>query len=86
VLRRYASSSQATAQRCRQALEDWQAFSVHRYPHEPLLPRVWALRDNFTAYDGAYLALAEALDAPLLTRDARFANAQGHDARIELAL
>jgi predicted nucleic acid-binding protein len=84
VLRRYALSKQATARRCGEALEDWQAFSVHRHAHEPLLARVWMLRDNLTAYDAAYVALAEALDAPLLTRDARIANAPGHGARIEL--
>jgi predicted nucleic acid-binding protein len=85
VLRRYALSKQARARRCHQALEDWQVFSVHGYPHEPLLARVWRLRGNLTAYDAAYIALAEALDAPLLTRDARIANAPGHGARIELA-
>ena len=48
------------------------------------LPRVWALRNNLTAYDAVYIALAEALDAPLLTRDRRLAGAAGHRARVEL--
>lgn len=85
VLRRYALSKQVTARRCGEALEDWRAFRVRRYAHEPLLTRAWGLRDNLTAYDGAYVALAEALDAPLLTCDARIKNAPGHGARIEVA-
>jgi predicted nucleic acid-binding protein len=84
VLRRYVLSGQVSARRCGEALDDWRAFRVHRYSHEPLLHRVWALRANLTAYDAAYVALAEAMDAPLLTRDARIAGAPGHDARIEL--
>jgi predicted nucleic acid-binding protein len=48
------------------------------------LPRVWDLRNNLTAYDAVYIALAEALDAPLLTRDRRLAAASGHHARVEL--
>jgi predicted nucleic acid-binding protein len=50
-----------------------------------VLPRIWELRNNLTAYDAAYVALAEALEAPLLTRDRRLAAAAGHRARIELA-
>lgn len=50
-----------------------------------MLPRIWELRNNLTAYDAAYVALAEALEAPLLTRDRRLAAAAGHRARIELA-
>jgi predicted nucleic acid-binding protein len=48
------------------------------------LPRIWDLRNNLTAYDAAYVALAEALDMPLLTRDRRLASAPGHRAQIEL--
>lgn len=84
VLRRYALSGQVTAQRCSEALQDWDAFRVHRYPHDVLLQRIWALRENLTAYDAAYVALAEAIGAPLLTRDARIAGAPGHSAQIEL--
>jgi len=50
----------------------------------PLLPRIWGLRANLTAYDAAYVALAEALDAPLLTRDRHLAAAPGHRARVEV--
>ncbi len=49
-----------------------------------LLPRIWESRNNLTAYDPAYIALAEALDAPLLTRDQRLAAAPGHQVRVEL--
>jgi predicted nucleic acid-binding protein len=59
------------------------AFPIRRYPHTALLDRIWALRHNLTAYDAAYVALAEALGAPLLTCDARLAAAPGHTARIE---
>jgi predicted nucleic acid-binding protein len=56
-----------------------------RQGHAPLLKRIWELRHNLSAYDAAYVALAEALDAPLLTSDARLARSSGHEAAIELA-
>jgi predicted nucleic acid-binding protein len=67
-----------------EALEDLTELAVVRYPHRPLLPRIWALRDRLSAYDAAYVALAEHLGASLLTRDSRLARAGGHRARIEL--
>jgi predicted nucleic acid-binding protein len=66
------------------ALADLAELSLQRHPHTILLPRIWELRHNLTAYDAAYIALAEALDAPLLTRDTRLAGASGHRARIEV--
>ena len=66
------------------ALSNLAAFPMRRYPHELLLPRVWALRHNLTAYDALYVALAELLDATLLTRDRRIAAAPGHHARVDL--
>lgn len=84
VLRRYALANQIDVQRCQAALGDWLLFPVTRYPHDALLPRVWQLRDNITAYDAVYVALAEALDAPLITRDERLARAPGHFAKIDL--
>ena len=57
---------------------------ILRYPHQPLTSRIWELRDDLTAYDAAYVALAGALDAPLLTRDARLAESPVHTARVEL--
>jgi predicted nucleic acid-binding protein len=84
VLRRYAAAGQITAERGRAALDDLAALGVRRYPHDWLLIRVWQLRDNLTAYDAVYVALSEALDAPLLTRDRRLAAAAGHRAQVEL--
>lgn len=84
VFRRYASRGYANPERCQTALADLMGFPLIRHFHDLLLPRIWELRDNLTAYDAAYVALAEALDAPLLTRDRRIAAAPGHRARIEL--
>jgi predicted nucleic acid-binding protein len=84
VIRRYAASREIDAERGRAALADLADFPLQRYPHDFLLPRVWDLRNNLTAYDAMYIALAELLDAPLLTRDKRLATAPGHHARIEL--
>ena len=84
VLRRYARSGVLTARRGEQALEDLVDLPVARYPHEFLLARIWELRDRVTAYDAAYLALAEALAAPLVTRDAALASSRAHRATVEL--
>ena len=84
VLRRYAARSEISEGRGRLALELLSRFPITRYPHEPLLPRIWALRANMTAYDGAYVALAEALGATLITRDERLSTATGARAKIEL--
>lgn len=84
VLRRYALAGALGSGRGGEALEDLADFPIARYPHQPFLFRIWELRHNVTAYDAAYLALAEALAAPLVTRDAKLASAAGHKARIEL--
>lgn len=84
VLRRYAAIRLIEAARCREALDALRDFPLRRHPHDVLLPRVWELRHNLTAYDAAYVALAEALDATLLTRDRRLAAAPGHRALVEL--
>jgi predicted nucleic acid-binding protein len=84
VLRRYALAGQLDAARGVEALDDLAALPLTRYPHDLLLPRIWELRENVTAYDAVYLALAEVLAAPLLTRDQALASAPGHEARIEL--
>jgi predicted nucleic acid-binding protein len=84
VFRRYVAGGDIEAERGRLALADLADFPLHRYPHGFLMFRVWELRNNLTAYDAVYVALAEALDAPLLTRDRRLAAAAGHHARIEL--
>jgi predicted nucleic acid-binding protein len=84
VLRRYALAGEVEALRCRAALDDLAGLPLSRYPHDFLLPRVWELRGNLSAYDAVYIALAEALDAPLITRDQRLAKAPAHRARVEL--
>jgi predicted nucleic acid-binding protein len=84
VLRRYVARGEVHPERGRAAVDLLTRFPLTRYPHEPLLRRVWALRDNLTAYDAVYVALAEGLDATLLTRDRKLANAPGHRATIEL--
>jgi predicted nucleic acid-binding protein len=84
VLRRYERSGELSVSRGREALDDLASFRIERYPHLPFIHRVWALRDNATAYDACYLALAEALDAPLLTRDHRLAAVPGHSAVVEV--
>jgi predicted nucleic acid-binding protein len=83
VIRRYAANRDIDDERGRMALADLADLPLRRYPHDFLLPRVWALRNNLTAYDATYVALAEVLDVPLLTRDRRLAGAAGHHARIE---
>lgn len=84
VLHRYVAAGAIDRLRGRAALTDLIEFPLRRYRHDVLLPRVWELGANLTAYDAAYVALAEALDAPLLTRDRRLAAAAGSRARIEL--
>lgn len=84
ALRRYVARGECTAERGEAAVAVLRDFPMVRYPHQPLLTRIWALRDNCTAYDAAYVALAETLGAPLVTRDAGLAAAPGHRARIEL--
>ncbi len=84
VLRRYALGGELGAERGEQAIDDFLDLPLVRYPHDLLLPRAWALRHAVTAYDAMYLALAEALNAPLVTRDRRLARARGHRARVEV--
>ena len=84
VIRRFAARGEVDGQRGQTALADLADFPLYRYPHDPLLLRVWDLRNNFTAYDAVYVALAEELRVPLITRDRRLAGAAGHHAHIEL--
>jgi predicted nucleic acid-binding protein len=84
VLRRLHGSGELTEQRGQEALADLGDLDLDRFSHEDFLPRVWELRHNLTAYDAVYVALAEALRAPLLTFDKKLANSAGHRARIEL--
>ena len=84
VLRRLVRRGEIDEPRARQALEDLAALSVVRYSHESLMPDIWALRDDATAYDAAYLALTDALDACLLTCDAALATVPGSGRRVEI--
>ncbi len=70
--------------RARLALDRFRETKIIRYPHTSFLGRIWELRKNLTVYDAAYVALAEALDAPLVTMDERLARALGNRAVIEL--
>lgn len=84
VLRRLARENLISQQRAEQALEDFLSVRVARYPHTVFLPRVWRLRHNLSAYDAAYVVLAEKLNAPLISRDTRLPSAPGHVAQVEL--
>jgi predicted nucleic acid-binding protein len=70
-------------ERLAEALEDFAELQIERYAHMLLRQRIWSLRANVTAADAAYVALAEVLDVPLITRDRRLARSSGHTARIE---
>ena len=84
VLRRYERAGAVSKPRAKNTLEDLDDMVIARYPHNVLLPRVWALRRNVTAYDAVYLALAEVLGATLVTRDSALTSVSGHAARVEL--
>ncbi len=66
------------------ALQDWSDLAVERHPHLPLLPRAWQLRDAVSAYDAQYVALAELLDARLLTAEGRLSRAPGLRCAVDL--
>jgi predicted nucleic acid-binding protein len=84
VLRRFVAQGEVPEARARQALAALADLPLERYSHTILLPRIWALRQNLSAYDAAYVALAEVLGATLLTRDTRISRAPGLAARIEV--
>ena len=84
TLRRYVLHGTLSPERSDKAFERLTDIAFERYPHASLLRRIWELKDNLTAYDATYVALAEALDAPLVTRDARLARAPGIRAEVEV--
>ena len=84
ALRRYVREGEIDAASAASALEDLRALDLERHAHEPLLDRIWALRENLTAYDAAYVALAEALETTVLTCDGRLARTPGLARRIDL--
>ena len=74
-LRRQVRKSQLSAADGWNVLRTWRRVAVTRYPVYGLFERMWEIRDNFSAYDASYVALAEALDCALVTADARLGNA-----------
>ncbi len=84
VLRRLVREAAVSPHRAAQAIQDLLDLRLTRYPHFVFLPRIWQLRHNLSAYDAAYVALAERLGAILLSRDARLSSASGHTASVEL--
>ncbi|MQA83279.1 MAG: hypothetical protein GEV03_01265 [Streptosporangiales bacterium] len=83
-LRNAVRGGLVTVERARRALVDLDDSALQRSPHPPLLGRVWELRDNLSAYDAAYVALAELLDVPLLSADGKLARSSGPRCPIEL--
>ena len=84
VIRKQLIAGSLTREQADAAVDDLLDLPVSVFPSAPLLRRAWALRDNVTAYDACYVALAEALDCPLLTADNRLANAPGTTCTVEL--
>jgi predicted nucleic acid-binding protein len=83
-LRRLVRAGEVSPARAADALADLADLDLHRHPHLDVLTRAWKLRENVTAYDAMYVALAEALDAPLVTCDGPLAKTSGHRATIEV--
>lgn len=84
ALRRLTLAGHVSETRGNRAVNAMLNMRLTRYPHEPFAGRIWELKENVSAYDAAYVALAEALGAPLVTTDRRLAQAPAHNAKIEL--
>ena len=84
ALRRLNVLGELSDERAADARTDFRDLAIVRYPHIALSERIWELRHSLTAYDAAYVALAEALDVPLVTCDRHLSQARGHTAEVEL--
>jgi predicted nucleic acid-binding protein len=84
ALRRKVRMKEISPRQARAALDDLLDMRLQRVPHRPLVDRAWQLRDNVSFYDGLYVALAEAVGAPLLTLDKKLASASGLRVEVEL--
>jgi predicted nucleic acid-binding protein len=84
ALRRLVRSGEVSPDRAAEAIADLVDIDLHRHAHLDLLTRAWKLRDNITAYDAVYVALAEALGATVVTCDAPLGKAPGHRASVEV--
>jgi predicted nucleic acid-binding protein len=84
VLRRMVLRKEIEGRRADDAISDLLNLRVSLYPHKLLVPRIWQLRHNLSAYDAAYIALAESLRAPIVTRDTGLKAASGHVAVVEV--
>lgn len=84
ALRRLNAIGELSEERASDARADFRELAMVRYPHVSLSNRIWELRHNLTAFDAAYVALAEALEVPLVTCDRRLSDAPGHTAEVEV--
>lgn len=84
TLRRFTLRGEISVVRAAESFDDLAGLSIRRYAHTELLPRAFELRSNVTMYDGVYLALAEMLNAPLLSCDAALADVPGCTAAVEI--
>lgn len=84
ALRGLVSRGELSTDRAEDVRLDFDELLITRYPHQPLADRMWTLRHNLTAYDAAFVSLAEVLGAPLITCDGHIARSPGHGAKVEL--
>ena len=84
VLRRYVLMNEIPEERAVTAMNHWLQLDVTRYPHEPFMAAIWQYRNNLTAYDAAYVTLAKALSATLVTCDAALTDISRSDRTIKI--